>query len=94
MTSKANWFWIGTAAALFAFIVFYERHAHKAPPGPTGLLPGFKTTAVTSIQVRPEGQLEIRAERTNGTWALTQPLPYPAEAASVEAVRKSRRRIV
>jgi hypothetical protein len=86
MTSKANWFWISTAAALFAFIFFYQRHAHKPPPGPTRLLANFKTAAVTSIQVRPEGQLEIRAERTNGTWALTQPLVYPAEALNVESL--------
>src|SRR5882762_5326734 len=74
MTSRANWFWISTAAALFAFIFFYERHAHKPPAGPVRLLANFKSAAVTSVQVRPEGQLEIRAERTNGTWMLTQPL--------------------
>jgi Domain of unknown function (DUF4340) len=86
MTSRANWFWIGTAAALFAFIFFYQRHAHKNPPGPVRLLANFKTADVTSVQVRPEGQLEIRAERTNGTWILTQPLPYPAEPAVVESL--------
>lgn len=86
MTSRANWFWISTAAALFAFIFFYERHAHKAPSGPVRLLSNFKTADVTSVQVRPEGQLEIRAERTNGTWVLTQPLSYPAEAANVESL--------
>ena len=84
MTSRANWFWIGTAAALFAFIFFYQRHAHKPPAGPTRLLANFKSSAVTSVQVRPEGQLEIRADRTNGTWVLTQPLNYPANAANIE----------
>jgi hypothetical protein len=86
MTSRANWFWISTAAALFAFIFFYQRHAHKPPAAPVRLLANFKTTDVTSVQVRPEGQLEIRAERTNGVWVLTQPLPYPAEAAIVESL--------
>ncbi len=86
MTSKANWFWISTAAALFAFIFFYQRHAHKPPAGPARLLANFKTTAVTSVQVRPEGQLEIRAERTNGTWVLTEPLVYPAESANVQSL--------
>jgi len=86
MTSKANWFWISTAAVLFAFIFFYQRHAHKAPLGPVRLLANFKTADVTSVQVRPEGQLEIRAERTNGAWVLTQPLPYPAEPAMVESL--------
>jgi hypothetical protein len=86
MTSRANWFWIGTAAALFAFIFFYQRHAHKVPTGPVRLLANFKPADVTSVLVRPEGQLEIRAERTNGTWILTQPLPYPAEPAVVESL--------
>jgi hypothetical protein len=86
MTSRANWFWIGTATALFAFIFFYQRHAHKTPTGPVRLLANFKTADVTSVQVRPEGQLEIRAERTNGTWVLTQPLPYPAEPENVESL--------
>jgi Domain of unknown function (DUF4340) len=86
MTSRANWFWISTAAALFAFIFFYQRHAHKSPTGPVRLLANFKTADVTTVQVRPEGQLEIRAERTNGTWVLTQPLPYPAEPSVVESL--------
>jgi hypothetical protein len=86
MTSRATWFWISTAAALFAFIFFFQRHAHKPPAGPVRLLANFKTADVTSVQVRPEGQLEIRAERTNGIWTLTQPLPYLAEPALVESL--------
>ena len=50
------------------------------------LLSSLAGAAVTSVQVRPEGQLEIRAERTNGTWVLTQPLAYPAEPAVVESL--------
>jgi hypothetical protein len=86
MTSRATWFWISTAAALFAFIFFYQRHAQKSPTGPVRLLANFKTSDVSSVQVRPEGQLEIRAERTNGTWKLTQPFAYPAEPATVESL--------
>src|SRR5262249_33925634 len=36
--------------------------------------------------VHPEAQLDIRAERTNGVWMLTEPLPYAAEAANVESL--------
>jgi len=86
MTSRATWFWISTAAALFAFIFFFQRHTHKPPAGPVRLLANFKTADVTSVQVRPEGQLEIRAERTNGIWTLTQPLSYLAEPALVESL--------
>ena len=63
MTSRANWFWVSAALALFAFIFFYQRHAHKPPTGPVRLLANFNATNVSSVQVRPEGQLEIRAER-------------------------------
>jgi hypothetical protein len=100
MSSRHTWFWLLLAAGLFAFIFFYQRHTHKAPTGPPRILPGVKLSEVTSIQVRPavagQAQLEIRAERTNGMWQLTEPpstslrtdtnswLPYPAQTASIE----------
>jgi Domain of unknown function (DUF4340) len=86
MTSRANWFWISAAAALLAFIFFFQRHTHKPATGPVRLLANFKTADVLSVQVHPEAQLDIRAERTNGVWMLTEPLPYPAEAANVESL--------
>ncbi len=72
------------AVALFAFIFFHQRHARKRTGGPRKVLPNLNATAATSVQVRPAGQLEIRADRTNGTWRLTEPLVYPAQAVSVE----------
>jgi hypothetical protein len=76
------------ALGLFAFIFFYERHAHKPPSGPERILPRLKLSEVTSIQVRPasSGQIELKivAEKTNNTWRLTEPRPYAAQAASVE----------
>ena len=32
---------------------------------------------MTSIQVIPAGALEIRADRTNGSWLLAKPFAYP-----------------
>jgi len=100
MSSRHTWFWLLLAAGLFGFIFFYQRHTHKGPTGPARILPGVKLSEVTSIQVRPavagQAQLEIRAERTNNMWQLTEPpstnlrtdtntwLPYPAQAASIE----------
>src|SRR3954462_3210136 len=55
------------------------------PPAPR-VLSGFKTAAVTSIQIQPAGQLEIRADRTNGTWQLTKPLANPAQSVAIEAL--------
>jgi hypothetical protein len=100
MSSRHTWFWLLLAAGLFAFIFFYQRHTRKGAAGPSRILPGVKLSEVTSIQVRPavagQAQLEIRAERTNNLWQLTEPpstslrtdtntwLPYPAQAASIE----------
>jgi hypothetical protein len=71
------------AAALFAFIFFFERHLHEPPAGPVKILPALQASNVTAIQVLPKGQLEISAERTNGTWQLTRPINYPAQAYCV-----------
>jgi hypothetical protein len=72
------------AVALFAFIVFQHRYLRKTGGGPIKVLPSLKATEVTTVQVRPAAQLEIRAERTNGIWQLTEPLVSPAQAASIE----------
>ena len=82
--------WCSIAAALFAFIFFYQRHANKPPVGPGQLLPELKSEAVTSVLIRPSGpvQLQIRADRTNNTWLLTQPQPYPAQAERIQKLLK------
>ncbi len=85
MSAKNTWLWIAVAAALFAFIFFYQHHAKKPAQASLVILPSVKAAAVTSIQVRPgPNQLEIRAERTNQTWQLTKPAAYPAEGQKVE----------
>lgn len=84
MNSKATWIWTAVAAVLFAFIFFFERHLQKPPTGPRRILPALNAAAVTSIQILPKGQLEIRAERTNGTWQLVKPFVYPAKSADID----------
>src|SRR5256885_12737195 len=84
MNPRALWVWALLAGGLFAFIFFHQRHAHHGPCGPANILPNLKVASVATVQVRPEGQLEIRAVRTNGSWRLTEPLAYPAQASSIE----------
>jgi hypothetical protein len=86
MNSKHTWNWLVLAAILFGFIFFFERHWREPAPGPILVLPGLKAGEVSSVQVYPAGQSEIRAERTNATWLLTQPIRYPAKAAAIEAL--------
>jgi hypothetical protein len=78
--------WILVAVALFSFIFFYQRHVHKAPTGPLPILPRLHSAETTRVGIRRLGQPDIRAERTNGGWQLTEPLKYPAQALSIETL--------
>lgn len=76
---------VALAAGIFAFIFFFERHIQKAEPEMLKVLPGLKAAEVTSIQIQPAGQMEmVRIERTNGSWQLTKPMVYRAQAPAVE----------
>ena len=86
MNAKNTWLWMVAAVALFAFIFFYERHTQKPQHGPRKILSDFHTNEINSVQVFPKGQKPIRAERTNGTWRLTEPVDYPAETFRIEAL--------
>lgn len=86
MNTKHTWVWVILAATLFAFIFLFERHWRKPAPGPTPILPGLKAAAISSVLVSPTGQFDIRVERTNGSWFLTKPIAYPAQAAHIETL--------
>lgn len=88
MKPRYTWLWTTLALGLFAFIFFFERHWQEEPVAPARVLPSLDLASVSSVQVRPAGQFEIRAERTNGVWWLTRPLAYayPGEAAQIEGL--------
>ncbi|HZR19975.1 MAG TPA: DUF4340 domain-containing protein [Verrucomicrobiae bacterium] len=85
MSPKKTIRWFVIAGVLFGFIFFYQRHARPPAVSPAKVLPGLRPEAVTSLLIRPAGpsQLLIRVDRTNGTWQLSQPLLYPAQAQRV-----------
>jgi hypothetical protein len=85
MTAKSTWFWIFLAAGLFGGIYVLDRHRPAPNPGPRRVLPDLKAAEVTRLQVQPANSLEIRVERTNGTWQITKPLDYPAQPERIEA---------
>jgi hypothetical protein len=91
MSLKSTWLWILVAGGLFGFIFFLHRHAKKAVPPHSEVLPNITIEAVTSVHVRPLGpvKLEIRADHTNNSWQLTEPIVYPAQAVSVEKLLSS-----
>jgi hypothetical protein len=86
MSAKKTILWVAVAALLFSFIYFYQRHVHPAPSGSVKVLPELRLDLVSSILVRPSGsgQLQIRADRSNGIWRLSQPLNYPAQGDRVQ----------
>src|SRR5262249_17854064 len=86
MNATKTFAWLALAGVLFSFIYFYQRHRHPAPDGPIKVLPELRSELVTSVLIRPSGpaQLQIRADRTNGVWRLSQPLNYPAQADRVQ----------
>ena len=86
MSPKTTWIWVLIALGLSLVIFFSHPLAHRPPVGPVRILPNLKADAVSSVQVRPGGtaQLEIRVDRTNHTWQLTEPILYPAQTASIE----------
>jgi hypothetical protein len=83
MNSKTTGIWFVIAAALLAFILVFEHYLRPVISGPPPLLSGFRSAAVTGVQVFPAGALEISANRTNGGWVLAKPVSYPAQAAAI-----------
>src|SRR6185437_7530633 len=86
MSAKNTWLWLTAAVALFAFIFLFDRYRPRPLTGPHYLLPGFNAKAIETVQIRPAGQPEIRAERTNDSWQLTEPVVYPAQSTNILAL--------
>jgi len=87
MNSRSTWFWLSAALALLVIVMLNGRWSRPAAPGPTKVLAELRPAAITAIQIRHRGQLEvIRAERTNSVWRLTKPVDYSAQSASIESL--------
>lgn len=85
MKPRSTIYLVSLAVLLFGFIWLFERHQRPASMAtPDRALPGLRPASVTRVQVRPAGQPEILAERTNNVWMLTRPTPYPAVGEAVE----------
>ncbi len=86
MKAKSIWFWVLLATALLLTIVLKQHFARPPRIQIIRVLPTLNASAVSSIQVRPRGHLEIRAVRTNQTWVLTAPVPYPAQTFGIDSL--------
>ncbi len=86
MNPKHTLTWLAVALALFAFIVAWRFFQRPAAALPSGVLPGLQPAAVTSIQLSPNNAPEISVVRTNGNWVMTEPVVYPAQKTSIDAL--------
>lgn len=86
---RTTWILFGLAAALFAFIMLFERRWQPRADGPTApiRLLTFKAGDVTNVAVHLTNQLLLRVERGSAAapWTLTiPPINYPAQSHSIE----------
>jgi Domain of unknown function (DUF4340) len=72
------------AAALFAFIYWFESPARQQAQIPTDrkIFPDLDIAKITAFEIQKGGAI-IRLEKTNHSWQLTQPVDYPANAVVV-----------
>jgi len=84
MNSKSFWLLLIVAAGLFGLIVLHQKHPPKVSNAPSRILPELSARLVNSVQVRPAGGLEIRAERANGVWQLISPVNYLAQSDKID----------
>jgi hypothetical protein len=86
MNSKNTTVWFVIAAILFASIWILKHHPSSGAAAPANIFSALNPSKVTSVQIIPSGALEIRADRTNDDWFLSEPVSYPAQSAAIEAL--------
>lgn len=78
MNTKNTWGLVAAAAALFAFIFFFERTPLTPPQAVQHrLLNRLQTALVSRIEVQV-GTNAVTLERTNNNWRVIAPVLYPA----------------
>jgi hypothetical protein len=86
MKSRNAWFWAFLAATLLLALLAYERLFFQPPPGPQLLLPGLDAATIDGVRILPADGEEIQVVRRGEKWHLVQPVEYPAQARSIEAL--------
>jgi hypothetical protein len=84
MNSKNTWVWLLVAAVLIGLAVASRKFSRTEIVGPVRVMPEFNAAIISSIQVTPADQLEIRAEKTNAIWQLVKPITYPAQSGNID----------
>ncbi|MDB6053917.1 MAG: hypothetical protein JWN25_1440 [Verrucomicrobiales bacterium] len=74
------------AGGLFAFIVFFERPYHDSLELAKSkrLFPVLSPKQLSIIEIRGGSNTNVRAERSENSWRLTQPISYPADEKVIQ----------
>src|SRR2546421_2074696 len=86
MRWKTTWVLLLSAVLVFGLIYFVDPRFSRTgepPPAPSALV-SIKPEEITAIQVRRTNQFLLRAERTNQSWTITDPISYPAQSEIIE----------
>ncbi len=94
MNPRRTWIWVLTAAILLGAILISRNLSRPTIHGPQGILSSLKPSEVVSVQVRATGQMELRADLTNGAWCLSAPIAYPAQGPKIEALIQALSKLV
>ena len=92
-SKQTLWLWL-IVALLAAWVLLFERPAKQSgsvEPA-TALLANLQPGAVTAVELTV-GTNQLRAVRGEGSWQLTAPIVYPAQAAVVDALLQQCARI-
>jgi hypothetical protein len=86
MIFKNTWLWIIVAVGLLLASLWHYQHSRHAAKGPRRILPQINPNAVANVQIRLETQLQMRAQKTNSHWILTEPLRCQAEDEKIQGL--------
>ncbi|MBW2716126.1 MAG: DUF4340 domain-containing protein [Deltaproteobacteria bacterium] len=90
MNPKTTAVLFAIAAALAAFVYFYEiegeQAREEAKAAEKRLFPGLEQSAITSISIRIADASEIRLERRDGRWQIVAPIDFAADTFSADGL--------
>jgi hypothetical protein len=87
MQRNLTWILVTAALCLYGFIYFFERRIPSSAErrAPQRVLPIDTAQEIQTIEVVLSPTAVLRAERTNGSWVLTEPR-YPARQSALDTL--------
>src|SRR5512147_961455 len=86
MNKRSLYVWLSVAICFGVLVLVQHRYGLQPAPRPQKILRGLSAQDVTTLQIRPHGQLEIKAVRTNQAWRLVEPFDYPAQSYLIDTL--------